>query len=85
VVEKWILKNCTAHSIDIWADYQLPAELEELVRITKSTASRSDVRFVRLFKGMLEKECKAVMDLKNWIEYLKEKNYQADINELINV
>jgi hypothetical protein len=85
VVEKWILKNCAACNIDIWTDYKLPADVKELIKITKSTASRTDERFVRLFKDMLSRQCKAVMDLKNWIEYLKEKNYQADINELINV
>jgi len=86
VMEKWILKVCASNQIDVTdAKYQLPTELRQLMKITKSVSSRRDERFIKLFKTMLEKKCKAIMDLKNWIEYLKEKNYQADINELINV
>jgi hypothetical protein len=85
VVEKWILRNCTACNIDITAEHNLPSDVKGLVKITKSTTSRKDERFVKLFKEMLGRECRAVMDLKKWIEYLKTKHYQADINELANV
>jgi hypothetical protein len=44
---------------------------------------QSNIR--NLFKEIMKTENKTVRQLKNWLLYLKEKNYKADINELKNV
>jgi hypothetical protein len=83
-IEKWILTECEAGNVKL-EDYSLPGDLKGL-RILKDIAQRSDRRFANLFKQMLKQEgCKEIRALQKWLLYLKEKNYQADINELSNV
>lgn len=54
------------------------------MKITKSVAARSDDKMIRLFKRIAATEYEAVLQLKTWIIYLKEKNFSADLNELTN-
>lgn len=84
VVEKWILNICAKGNIDL-TQFSLPTELKPLQKISKSVSSKTDVRFVNLFKMIVKTNSDAAIQLKNWLLYLKEKNYNADINELRNV
>lgn len=83
VIEKWIMGECVANEISL-GTFGLPTDMKRLVKITKSIGSRTDQRFVQLFKSMIRQECESLMRLKNWIEHLKQHKYKADINELIN-
>jgi hypothetical protein len=83
VVEDWILSICKKEKI-ILADYNLPSELLDLKRQTKNTQSKHDQRFVKLFKELLKRNIESVVELKRWLEYLKENKYNADINQLKN-
>jgi hypothetical protein len=71
-------------------DFEINAEsLDELNHITKTTDSKNDDRFKRLFKEFVrkseEKGYEPVLKLRNIVKYLLEKQYGTDINELKNV
>jgi hypothetical protein len=83
VIEQWILYNCNKAGIDL-TEFELPSTVRQLMKVSKSTTSKSDTRFVQLFKKMVNHEVEAVMELKKWLEYLRNNNYQADIKELMN-
>lgn len=81
VIEKWFLKICEENDINL-SDFNLPADLKNLLRITKSVNSRKDDRFVKLFKEMKNKNCQPVIELKNWIEFLKANKYDSNLDLL---
>ena len=81
VVESWILEICRHNEINL-ADFNLPTELKALLRITKSVGSRKEERLVKLFKQMKKKNCSPVIELKNWIEFLKENKYNSNLDLL---
>jgi hypothetical protein len=81
VIEEWILTNCSTVEIDI-GEFKLPNTVRQLMKISKSVASKNDERFIQLFKKMMQQNVEAVMELKKWLEYLRNNNYQADIKEL---
>lgn len=57
---------------------------KELVKMSKSVSSKEDQRFVSLFKEMKRKKVKPMVQLQQWLEYLKVNKYNADINQLKN-
>ncbi len=65
-------------------EFNLPDNLKDLKRITKSQATIDDKRFIDLFLRLKKCDNKSVLKLKTWLTLLKEKNYSVDINELIN-
>ena len=82
-LEKWILSICATENIIIEG---MPIEIEELKKYTKKQSSLDNEILKVVFLMMSEKnENKSIKKLKGWIKILKEKNYKADINELINV
>lgn len=83
VIEVWIINECAVREIPL-AGFGLPTELRSLLKVTKSIGVEADDRFVQLFKEMVRLQCESVIRLKNWIEYLKQEKYKADINKLIN-
>ncbi len=88
VIEKWIMKVADELEVKV-SDFGINAKsLEELNYITKTTDSKNDDRFKRLFKEFVrkseEKNYKPVLKLRNIAKYLLEKQYGTDINELKN-
>lgn len=82
-LEGLLLKICATENIDV-SSFGEDA-LEGLKRYTKSTSRLIDPKLQTLFSDISRKiENISVRKLKSWISILKEKNYQADINELIN-
>ena len=81
-IEKWILEQCSKGKINLVENYELPDTVEGLVKL-KSTLQRNDSRFKKLFSEMLIQEvCIEIRELNRWINYLKDKNYNANIEEL---
>lgn len=80
-MEQFILQNAEAVGI-VLTDYDLPDRLDQLKKESKSTTSKKDVRFRKLFKDLLKNDAQDVVRLRAWIVYLKEHNYDADIEEL---
>lgn len=83
-LEKWMMKVCEMENINI--SVFGPNPLDGIKRVTKST-ERLDSPMLRGLLSEIGKKDNnaAVRKLKNWIRVLKEKNYQVDKNELINV
>ena len=81
-LEQWILNICKEEKISLG---NLPLELPELKRYTKSQSSLENEELKNLYLKMNEKESNpAIRKLKSWLRMLKEKNYHADLNELRN-
>jgi hypothetical protein len=82
-LEGWVLKVCSEEEIDLDG---LPNDILGLRKYTKKQSSLKDPRLIAVFGKIANKNGNnSVRKLKGWIEYLKEKNYQADINALTNV
>ena len=73
-MEVWILRVCEQEKIDMKTEFQLPQNLKELKRITKSQTSVNDKRFIGLFLKFKRSNNQSVLKLKSWITLLKEKN-----------
>ena len=84
-IEVWILKVCEQEAIDIFVEFGLPNNLKALKQITKPQTSSKDKRFIDLFLRFKMSGNRSVSKLIGWLQKLKEKNYQIDINELKNV
>ena len=84
VIERMILLNAAAVHINI-EDYDLPSNLEELIKVSKTENSKKDIRFKRLFRDMKAANATDLVKLEAWIKYLKHKNYQADMEALKNL
>ncbi len=81
VIEKWFLKVCNENDIKL-SDFNLPDEIKPLLRITKSIGSRKDERFINLFKQMKKSNCQPIIDLKKWVEYLRDNKYNSNLDLL---
>ncbi len=81
VIEKWFLRICNENDINL-SDFNLPTDLKSLLKITKAMSSRKDKKFIKLFKQMKTKNCQPVIELKNWIEYLKANKYNSNLDLL---
>ncbi len=82
-IEKWILKECDKASIDIASkEYKLPNTLKGL-KAMKGLAQKSDERFERLFRDMCDnRSCDELIELKRWLLFLKENNYNTNLDLL---
>lgn len=81
-LEKWILNICAEENINLQG---IPSDLDELKHLTKKQSNLENKLLKNLFALMNERiENISIRKLKHWIKLLKEKNYQVDINELIN-
>jgi len=83
-LEKWILKVAKEANIDI-IDFGLPNDIESLKKLTKSELAAETRELQSLCKTLLESDSRTIKRFAKWIRYLKDKNYQVDINELKNV
>ena len=78
-MEKWIMHNAEEVGVNL-SDYDLPNDFEMLKKQSKSTKTKKDDRFRRLFKALKKQEASGVMLLMAWINYLKEHPYDADLD-----
>ncbi|MGN6268219.1 MAG: hypothetical protein ACTHM5_21275 [Ginsengibacter sp.] len=80
-MERFILSNVTQAGISL-NEFDLPSDLDLLKKESKSVNSKSDQRFKKLFKTLKQQNAPEIQKLCNWIKYLKETNYQADVSVL---
>jgi hypothetical protein len=78
-MEKWILSNAAEVGIDL-IDFDLSNDLNQLRTQSKKMTTKHDPRFKNLFRELKRKEASGVMILQQWISYLKDNNYAADMN-----
>ena len=87
-IEQWIMKVTSELDINIAETDLKISTVAELKKISKQLVSKNNERFKTLFKLMIKKaeenNYKPILKLRAIINYLLEKNYQADINELVN-
>lgn len=74
--------NCLAECDITPEDFQLPDDLELFRKESKTTNSKDDDRFRRLFKALRNAKAVDIIRLLNLITYLKTKNYTAVSQEL---
>lgn len=82
-LEKWLLNVCEQENIDVTS---FGEDLFNGIKFfTKSTSRLNSPILQSLFIEINKRnENLSVRKLKGWVKLLKEKNYQADINELKN-
>ncbi len=80
-IEKFILSAVKESQLDL-ANYDLPYDFNELKKTSKSVNSKFDKRFKKLFKDIQASGNSEFTKLGSWVTYLKEKNYNANIDEL---
>lgn len=83
-MERFIF-NCLADANLTPMDFELPEDLELFRKESKTVNSKEDDRFRRLFKALRKAGSGEILRLADLINYLKEKNYKADENELKNM
>ena len=84
VIERMILSNALSVHINL-EDYDLPSDLEQLRKVSKTENSKKDIRFKRLFRDMKAANAADLVKLEAWIKYLIEKNYKADMGVLTSL
>ena len=87
-IEDWMVK--VAEKLDVeFHDFGIRATtINELKTITKSIASKNDERFIRLFREFIRKagelDFEPILKLRRVIQYILEKQYNVNLNELMN-
>lgn len=83
-MERFIF-NCLAEANIAPTDFELPEDFELFKKESKTVNSKDDDRFKRLFKALRKAGSAEILRMADLINYLKEKNYTADENELKNL
>jgi len=82
-LEKWLLEVAKEAKISV-EDFGLPTDIEKLKKLTKSELADETKELKELCKALVNSNSVTIKRLSHWIQYLKKKNYQADIKVLIN-
>jgi hypothetical protein len=83
-LEKWLVEILNENSLKI-EDFGYSRNYKKLKREIKADIdTESDKRLNRLLNEIIKTDCLTIKKIKSFLIYLKEKNYNADINELIN-
>ncbi|MBC9912937.1 hypothetical protein [Chitinophaga varians] len=80
-MERFILDSAAAVNISL-SNFGLPEELQQLKKVSKSVNTKKDERFKQLFRELHQAGADNIIRLANWINYLKDNMYQADVNVL---
>lgn len=76
-MERFIIDNAASVNISL-SDFDLPEELDQLKKVSKSVNTKSDERFKHLFSAMHQAGADDMVRLARWVGYLKENMYTAD-------
>ncbi|MFZ2724748.1 MAG: hypothetical protein WAX77_00680 [Methylococcaceae bacterium] len=83
-LEKWIMAECNAVNLDIH-QYVEFSDFKIFKKIAKTRTSKDDKNFKSLFEDLRANNAKGIIQLSNWLNYLKKHSYNANINELKNL
>ncbi len=82
-IESWTLKQAQIADIDL-STFNIPTELKAFIKKSKSaTTTKYDKDFKNAFRSLLFNKAPSVVRLKSWIDYLKNKNYAAELTEML--
>ncbi|KAA6348912.1 hypothetical protein EZS27_003623 [termite gut metagenome] len=79
-VDAFILKSSLKAGVRM-EDFKLSPDLDSFIRQTKQIMSKKDTHFKQLFKQI--KDAPEMKTLKEWVNYLKTKQYYSSPDELI--
>lgn len=83
-IESWIIENAKSANIKL-KNFDLTDNIDDLTKRSKKITSKNDKNFKNLFKEFQKQQVKKVIILSEWIKYLKDKNYNARVDDLINL
>jgi hypothetical protein len=84
-LEKWIIEILEEADLKI-ESFGYPKDFKLLKsKIKNDMDNETDAKLNKLVKAIIDTNCKTIKKMKAILIYLKEKNYEADINELKNV
>ena len=78
-MDGFVLDCATEKGLDM-ADYGLPSELKAFTKVSKSIATKNDLRFKRLFHEIVDSV--EIKLLKNLLNYFKKKGFLSENDEL---
>ena len=83
-LEKWIIEILDDSELKI-EDFGYSRTYKELKRqIKEDIDNESDEKLNKLLNAIIRTDCPTIRKIESFLTYLKEKNYQVDVNELIN-
>jgi len=80
-IESFIIENAKKAGINLM-EFDLSSDIDKFKKITKSSTSKVDTKLIKLFKALKDKPTQDILKLSSWIEYLKDKKYGANIEEI---
>jgi hypothetical protein len=80
-IEQFIFKCLEDVGLSL-SQFNLPQNLDLFRKESKTINSKNDDRFTKLFEALRNEKSADILQLSTIINYLKERNYQADENEL---
>lgn len=80
-IERFILNSAASCGISI-ETFGLPSDLDDLKKMAKTTRSKYDQKFKAFFRALKKAEVQDIELLRQWVSYLKETNYYADLEVL---
>lgn len=84
-LENWIIEILDENGLAI-EDFGYSRDFKRLKKQIKADIdSEGDEKLNSLISAILKIDCASIRKIKSVLTYLKDKNYQADTNELINV
>lgn len=83
-LEDWVITILNENGLRI-EDFGYSTEFRRVKKqIKEDIDNENDDKLNKLVNAVIKTDCKTIKKLKSILLYLREKNYQADINELIN-
>lgn len=83
-LEKWIVEILDENGLQI-EGFGYPREYKKLKkRIKNDIDGEDDDKLNKLVNAIIKTDCITIQKIRSILQHLRRKNYQADINELIN-
>lgn len=83
-LEKWVIEILEENGLVI-EDFGYVRDYKKLKKQIKDDIdNEGDERLNKLVNTIINTDCASIKKIKSFLQYLKEKNYQVDIKELIN-
>ncbi len=83
-LEHWIIEVLEENVLKV-EDFGYSRDYKKLKKQIKNDIdNEGDEKLNKLVNAIIKTDCASIKKIKSFLHYLKEKNYQVDINELIN-
>jgi len=83
-LEKWIIEVLNENDLNIESFGYSVSYKKLKAQIKNDIDTENDEKLNLLVNAIIKTDCASIKKIKSFLLYLKEKNYQADINTLIN-